>query len=269
MKDLAEKSLLLWQEEQSFLKSINADSPQHEYEQALVLCENIHPHLINKVDKAEYIDFLFLYADLFALKENLKKEIEIQEEIVSVRHKQVEENRSEYLAKLSRSSYRASLLNRDAGNARKAIDFMEEHLACEREIAQNSNDKNTNNVALALYFMANTYAKYGRNILAEDTYVEAVETYYNILDKTPDDETTLILAQILIEFADFYLTTKFVDNATNRYTQAIELLRTISHSNEEAAYLLNNQYIFMRDLYDHLDDMEKSNHYAKLISNNQ
>lgn len=267
MKDLAEKSLLLWQEEQTFLRGINADTPQHEYEQALVVCENIHPHLINKVDKAEYIDFLFLYADLFELKGNLKKEIDIQDEIVSVRRKQVDENRGEYLSKLSRSLYRASLLHRDAVNVRKAIDCMEEHLTIERAIANETGQNSSESVALALYFMANTYARFGRNILAEDTYIEAVEVYYNLIAQAHNVDATLIVSQILIEFADFYVSTGFFDKATDRYTQAIELLRTIAPENEEAETLLQQQYIFMRDFYDRIDDKEKSNHYAELLNN--
>ena len=115
--------------------------------------------------------------------------------------------------------------------------------------------------------MANTYARFGRNILAEDTYIEAVEVYYNLIAQAHNVDATLIVSQILIEFADFYVSTGFFDKATDRYTQAIELLRTIAPENEEAETLLQQQYIFMRDFYDRIDDKEKSNHYAELLNN--
>lgn len=269
MNDFANTSLQLWQEKQAYLKGINADTPQPEYEQAMALCTEIHKHLREAVDRGEYTAFLATYADICAAKNNLDKEIEIQDEIVTLRTEACAEDRAKHLPSLSKSLRYAGMLHRKNVDVFKAIECMEQHLACEREIGERDNNGNANGIATALYLLANTYNQFGRNILAEDTYTETVEAYYSLADKSDNADTTLILAQIIIEFANFYLSSRMVNNAIDRYVQAMTLLRNIADEHATAREMLLEQYQFMQELYTQVGNAEMSQYYAQLLADNK
>lgn len=266
MNDSANTSLLLWREKQAYLLSINADTPQTEFEQAITCCNEIHKHLREGIDIEEYIVFLAIYADICEAKDDLAKEIEIQDEIVAIRTEQCAEERAKYLPRLSNSLRYAGMLHRKNGDVYKAMECMEKHLTCERELAESNKEESPDNVATALYLLANTYNQFGRNILAEDTYIEAIEAYYNLADQSDDTNTTFLLAQIIEEFALFYLSARMVNNAIDRYVQSMTLLRTIAYDTAAAREMLGEQYRFMQELYARLGNTEMSDYYAQLLT---
>lgn len=260
-------ALKQWLDNREQLMAIDATVCEVLYNDAIALCDNLHRQLGAEAPLDEYIAFLSTYANLCALRQDgSSKEIDIQEEIVQQRRKQILENREVFLPKLSHSLFYAAQLHRKAVNVHRAIECMEEHLALERDIAQSDNDAGERNVAVALYFMANTYAAFGRNILAEDTYAQAIEAFDKLLagNYGNDTATAMLLAQIIIEYADFYLNTRMVNNAIDRYVQAMEILRTIAPNSTEATSLLKQQYIFMSNLYSQAGIKEMCEYYTEL-----
>ena len=267
MDNYTNNALQQWRDNREQLMGIDGSATDVQYNEAIDLCNNLHKQLANEADRDEYIAFLSTYANLCALREeNSNKEIDIQEEIVQQRRIQASENRGVFLPKLSHSLFYAAQLHRKATNVNRAMECMEEHVAIEREIAEQNSEVGDRNVAVALYFLANTYAEFGRNILAEDTYAESIEAFDKLLagNHGNDTETGMLLAQIIIEYADFYLTSRMVNNAIDRYVQAMEILRTIAPNSTEATSLLKQQYIFMSNLYSQAGIKEMCEYYTEL-----
>ena len=267
MDNNTNNALQQWRDNREQLMAIDGTATDVLYNEAITLCNTLHKQLANDANRDEYIAFLSTYANLCALREEYSgKEIDIQEEIVQLRRKQVDENRDGFLPKLSNSLFYAAQLHRKATNVNRAMECMEEHVAIEREIAELNSEVGERNLAVALYFMANTYAAFGRNILAEDTYAESIEAFDKLLagNHGNDTGTCMLLAQIIIEYADFYLTSRMVDNAIDRYVQAMEILRTIAPNSTEATALLKEQYDFMSRLYAQVGNEDMSKYYAQL-----
>ena len=267
MDNNTNNALQQWLDNREQLMTIDGTATDVLYNEAITLCNTLHKQLATEADRDEYIAFLSTYANLCALREeNNNKEIDIQDEIVELRRKQAEENRGDFLPKLSNSLFYAAQLHRKAVNVHRAIECMEEHVAIEREIAEQNSEVGERNVAVALYFLANTYAAFGRNILAEDTYAESIEAFDKLLagNHGNDTDTGMLLAQIVIEYADFYLNTRMVNNAIDRYVQAMEILRTIAPNSTEATSLLKQQYIFMSNLYSQAGIKEMCEYYTEL-----
>lgn len=267
MSEHTNSALLLWHEKKELLMSVESNVPETEYNEALMLCETIHRTLANETDSDDYIAFLSVYADLCAKSEcKLAKEIDIQEEIVTVRRRQADENRGDYLSRLSRSLFYAAQLHRKAINVHRAMECMEEHLELEHAIAEQDATNGVKNVAVAQYFMANTYAAFGRNILAEEAYCDAIELFGKLVDENNNDiALSMTLVQIIIEFADFHLASRMINDAIDRYMQAIELLRGLAQHSDEALSMLHEQYKFMHTLYTQLDNEKMCSYFAQLI----
>lgn len=267
MDNNTNNALQQWLDKREQLIAIDSTATDVQYNEAIALCDNLHKQLANVADRDEYIAFLSIYANLCAMREDYSdKEIDIQDEIVQLRRKQVGENRGDFLPKLSNSLFYAAQLHRKATHVNRAMECMEEHVAIEREIAEQNSEAGVRNLAVALYFMANTYAAFGRNILAEDTYAESIEAFDKLVagNHGNDTGTSMLLAQIIIEYADFYLATRMVDNAIDRYVQAMEILRTLAPNNPEATTLLKEQYDFMSRLYAQVGNDDMSKYYAQL-----
>ena len=260
-------ALQQWLDNREQLMGIDGSATDVQYNEAIDLCNNLHKQLANEADRDEYIAFLSTYANLCALREeNSNKEIEIQDEIVEVRRRQAEENRAVFLPKLSHSLFYAAQLHRKAANVHRAMECIEEHLTLERERAEQNPEIGNKDLALALYFTANMYAAFGRNILAEDTYAEAVTAFNELLagNYGNDTDTSMLLAQIVIEYADFYLSTRMINNAIDRYIQAMEILRSIAPQSPGATALLKQQYSFMSQLYTQVGNEDMGKYYAQL-----
>lgn len=267
MDNYTNNALQQWRDNREQLMGIDGSVTDVQYNEAIALCNNLHDKLISEVDREEYIVFLSTYANLCALNDKYtNKEIDIQEEIVQQRRNQVSENRGAFLPKLSHSLFYAAQLHRKATNVNRAMECMEEHVTLEREIAEQNTETGCKDIAVALYFMANTYAAFGRNILAEETYSEAVTAFNELIagNYGNDTATSLLLAQIIIEYADFYLSTRMINNAIDRYVQAMEILRTIAPNSTEATSLLKQQYIFMSNLYSQAGIKEMCEYYTEL-----
>lgn len=267
MSEHTDSALLLWQENKELLMSVESNVPDTDYNEAIALCETIHRTLANETDSDDYIAFLSVYADLCAKSEcKSVKEIDIQEEIVQLRRKQVGENRGDFLPKLSNSLFYAAQLHRKATNEHRAVECMEEHLELERTIAEQDAANGVKNVAVAQYFMANTYAAFGRNISAEEAYCDAIELFGKLVEENENDMAlSMTLVQIIIEFADFYLSSRMINNAIDRYMQAIELLRGLAQRSDEALPMLREQYKFMHSLYNQLGNEKMCGYYTQLI----
>ena len=267
MNEHTNSALLLWQENKELLMSVESNVPDTDYNEAIALCETIHRTLANETDSDDYIAFLSVYADLCAKSEcKSAKEIDIQEEIVTCRRRQVDANGSEYISRLSRSLFYAAQLHRKATNVHRAMECMEEHLELERAIAEQDAANGVKNVAVAQYFMANTYAAFGRNILAEEAYCDAIELFGKLVDDNNNDMAlSMTLVQIIIEFADFHLASRMINNAIDRYMQAIEMLRGLALRNDEALSMLREQYKFMHSLYNQLGNEKMCTYFAQLI----
>lgn len=267
MNNNRNSALQQWQESCQQLLAIDSAVPQEKYNEAIALCAQIHSSWTNRDDCDNCITFLSTYANLCAMDErHASKEIDIQEEIVELRRKQAATNREKHLSKLSHSLFYAAQLHRKATNVHRAMECMEEHLDIERALYESNPANSKKDLAVALYFMANTYAAFGRNILAEDTYIEAIATFDEMLDSNSsnNDDMALLLAQIIIEFADFHLASRMIDKAIDRYIQALELLRTLSPDNQAARTLLKEQYGFMSTLYAQVGNNDMSHYYAQL-----
>lgn len=267
MDNYTNNALQQWRDNREQLMAIDGTATDVLYNEAITLCNTLHMQLANEADRDEYIAFLSTYANLCALREeNHNKEVDIQDEIVQLRRKQVDKNRDIFLPKLSNSLFYAAQLHRKATNVNRAMECMEEHVTLEREIAEQNTETGCKDIAVALYFMANTYAAFGRNILAEETYSEAVTAFNELLagNYGNDADTSMLLAQIIIEYADFYLTSRMVNNAIDRYVQAMEILRTIAPNSTEATSLLKQQYIFMSNLYSQAGIKEMCEYYTEL-----
>lgn len=266
METTKNEILTLWQENKDILQAITASTPDGEYNNALALCNRLYAPLRDTVTIDEYLVFLSAYANVLALRdENVEKELAVQEDIVTIRRKQVDTDRSSYLPKLANSLLYAALLHQRLTNVHQATDYMEECVACEREAVEELAVSTLDRLATKCYCLAHLYASTGRNILAEDTYKETIAHYNLLLNKggSKSNDTTMMLANILVEFADFYYNMKFFDNALDRYQQAIEVLRTLPNE-EQALPVINSLYMHLSNVYTLMNDAEKSKHYSDL-----
>lgn len=271
MADYLSDILQQWNDYKFKVLSITVDSSHEEYNEAVLLCQQLHPHFRNVGNVDEYTMFLSAYANVLSTREeNLESEIELQEEIVALRRGQVASNRAQYIAKLANSLFYAAMLHRRANNVHRAIDAIEESVACERVAVEEYATSAPEQLAIKCYYLANTYAATGRNILADDAYKETVGLYNELIDKgaTPAHETRMMLAQILIEYADFYYSTRFVDNALDRYQQAIEVLRLLPNEGE-VSKLLYNMYVHLSAIYKQIGNDNKSRYYNSLAEETQ
>jgi len=267
MDNNTNNALQQWLDHREQLMTIDGTATDVLYNEAITLCNTLHKQLATVADRDEYIAFLSTYANLCALREeNNNKEIDIQDEIVELRRKQTEENRGDFLPKLSNSLFYAAQLHRKATNVHRAMECMEEHLELERAIAEQDAANGVKNVAVAQYFMANTYAAFGRNILAEEAYCDAIELFGKLVDDNNNDMAlSMTLVQIIIEFADFHLASRMINNAIDRYMQAIEMLRGLALRSDEALSMLREQYKFMHSLYNQLGNEKMCTYFAQLI----
>lgn len=268
MKEDSAKYITMWRSQMEFLQTINGDTPQDVYNQALSLCEDIHKHLSCCVDSDEYILFLTLYADIISLHEEIPaKEIDIQEEIVEINRKRTNANRGLYLKKLSNSLCYAGNLHRKATQVHRAMEYMEEHLACERDIANEQPNTPPENLVIAMYRLADTYAQFSRNILAEEIYMEAIIQLHSLTDEHGCDEERLNMmkGEILIEFANFYINTRMVDNALDRYLQAIEAFMPYTNTNKNALEQVQYLYGHLSNIYASLGNNSRAEYYKSMI----
>lgn len=262
------KYIELWHDNIDLLKAINADTEHSQYEQAISLCTELYKNLEGCVDSDEYIQFLSLYADIVSLgKDNIDKEIDIQEEIVKIRRKQSDANGGVYLKKLSNSLCYAALLHRQAVNIHKAIDCMEEHRSIEVKIAEGEPIVKSVDAILATFRLADLYDDLGRNVLAEDFYMEAIAMTDLLLnnDKANAETHSVMLSGILIEFATFYIKSNMIDSAIDRYIQAIDALRPYEKNNQDVAIQIKSLYQQLYNIYEALGDVRRANHYKELL----
>lgn len=267
MNDTVNTALQLWQDNRERLSHIDNTLPEVEYNALMALCEKIHLSLKSATDCEDYIAFLSAYANLLAIREeNLEKELQVQEEIIALRRNQVEGDRALYLPKLANSLLFAALIHQRLTNVRQALEYMEESVSCEREAVEELGVSSLQQLAVKRYYWARMCATTGRNILAEDAYKDAIADY-NMLLSNPAcnrNETTVTLGYILIELADFYYSDRLIDNALDRYHQAIEVLLTLQDS-EQAQSLIQEIYKLLSYIYELLGNVEKSNYYKELV----
>ncbi len=267
MSENHEKYALMWHENIDRLKAVDAHTMQHEYEQALSLCAELHPHLSSSLDSDEYIQFLSLYADIVALHNNIDKEIDIQEEIVNIRHRQSEANGGECDGKLANSLLYAAMLHRKAVNVHKSIEYMEQYHLCQQKIEEKNPGANSLNVVLATFRLADTYAHFGRNILAEEYYIDAIMLADELRNNDPANETShsMLLGELLIEIGNFYFKDNMINEAIDRYIQSIDTLRPYEKVNDGAATLLQSLYQQLHNIYAAIGNNKRAEYYNALI----
>ena len=266
MDNNTNNALQQWFENRERLMAIDSMTTDVLYNEAIELCKKIGATLAQETDEDDYIAFLSAYANLLAIREeNLNTELQVQEEIIAIRRSQAEENKEQYLPKLSNSLLYASMLHRKAANIHRAIEYMEECVACEKEALEEFAASTTYQLALKQYYLANTYSATGRNILAEELYKESIAMFMVAMKEhaTNQEEVRLILSQILVEMGDFYYNSRMVDSAIDRYLQAIELLQAAPQTTPivDASKAL---YIMLSEIYKQLGNDEKSNYYATM-----
>ena len=266
MDNNTNNALQQWLENRERLMAIDSTTTDVLYNEAIELCKKIGTTLAQETDKDDYIAFLSAYANLLAIREeNLNTELQVQEEIIAIRRSQAEENKELYLPKLSNSLLYASMLHRKAANIHRAIEYMEECVACEKEALEEFAASTTYQLALKQYYLANTYSATGRNILAEELYKESIAMFMVAMKEhaTNQEEVRLILSQILVEMGDFYYNSRMVDSAIDRYLQAIELLQAAPQTTPivDASKAL---HIMLSEIYKQLGNDEKSNYYASM-----
>ena len=110
MDNNTNNALQLWLENRERLMAIDSTTTDVLYNEAIELCKKIGATLAQETDKDDYIAFLSAYANLLAIREeNLNTELQVQEEIIAIRRLQAEENKVQYLPKLSNSLLYAEL----------------------------------------------------------------------------------------------------------------------------------------------------------------
>ena len=270
MSQNRDKYIAMWYDNADSLRAIATHTvpAQPEYEQAISLCAELHCRLAECLEKDEYIQFLSVYADIISLDQaNLDKEVDIQEEIVSIRRRQCDANWGEYKRKLSNSLRYAAELHRKAVNPHKAMECMEEHRNIEMKMTEEHPNVDTTNAILATYRLADLYASLGRNILAEDYYLEAVEMSDILMnkDKANIEQHSILSSAILIELAGFYINSNMLDNAIDRYVQAVDILRPYEKHNNDVALQIKSLYQQLYNIYTAVGNTQRANYYKQLI----
>lgn len=253
-----EKTMKAWNDAQNKLRSICADTPSEERNEAIAFCRSLHVPMKKHASETDYADFLAEYAQVLMFDETLvQEEIDVQEELIKIRQRQAEENRAEYFPRYTNGLFYLGYAHLRAGNPREAMVYMEQAVENERVISREMPEARTNGLAVATYMLAHTYNTFARKILAEDTYKEALIEYKALADKTPDNKKIYeVMADITVEFAEYYWSVPHINKALDRYWQAESIYKELLPG-ESARVKLKELYELMIDRYRSIGNEEQ------------
>ncbi len=264
---MSTNNLQLWLENKTTIQSVQSASDA-QYNDVVSICERTYNKINEEIKTTidnEYVYFLTSYANICAMKEeSILKEIELQEAIITIRRNQVNTDKTKYAQKLSNSLYYASDLYRRSNNATQAIERLKEKLKCEYEILENEPQAGVYAIGITQYLLANTYALCDQTTLAEEYYKECIETF-DTSAKQEDCNITTIFAQILTEFAELYLSVGNINNAIDRYLQAIDLYMSIETPDNKTKDLLLALLGRLKEIYTITHNNQKAEYYNQLI----
>ena len=123
----------------------------------------------------------------------------------------------------------------------------------------------TNGLAVATYMLAHTYNTFARKILAEDTYKEALIEYKALADKTPDNKKIYeVMADITVEFAEYYWSVPHINKALDRYWQAESIYKELL-PDESAMAKLRGLYELMIKRYRSMGNDEQCDRLSNML----
>ncbi len=267
MEKNTQSPLDAWRIRCEHIQSLTLESEPEVIDKAMRYCGELHGDLKQIADEETYTGFLSAYSRLLSFNEKyIEQEIVVQDELTDIRRKQIEEGR-EPLSRLANSLFYLGFAHLRALNSRKAMCYVDEAVDIEKKLPQQYPSTISNGLAASLYLQAITYDRFGRNILAEDSYKDCIAEYDRLISCTPSASTELkeILADVIVEFGDFYERTRFFDYAIDRYLQAIEVYRELPPIDRVTEKLLT-LYTALKERYEAKGNNEQSNHYVALIN---
>lgn len=261
-----EKTMKAWNDAQNKLRSICADTPSEERNEAIAFCRSLHVPMKKHASETDYADFLAEYAQVLMFDEMLvQEEIDVQEELIKIRQRQAEENRAKYFPRYTNGLFYLGYAHMRAGNPREAMVYMEQAVENERVISREMPEARTNGLAVATYMLAHTYNTFARKILAEDTYKEALIEYKALADKTPDNKKIYeVMADITVEFAEYYWSVPHINKALDRYWQAESIYKELL-PDESAMAKLRGLYELMIKRYRSMGNDEQCDRLSNML----
>lgn len=262
----SEKILKSWSDVHDKFSSMGMDTAVEERNAAIAFCRSVYDTMKISATESDYADFLGIYVQLLMYDDNLvQEEISRQEELLKIRQKQASENREKYFPRYTNGLFYLGYAYMRARDSWKAMSYMEQAVENERVISREMPDAKTNGLALATYMLARVYDTFARKILAEDAYKDAIAEYKNLADKTTDNKKIYeTMADIMVEFAEFYWFVPFINKALDRYWQAIELYRNLL-PDESIALKLKALYELLINRYSAMGNEEQCERLRKML----